>query len=150
MKGLFISSRSLVFLSATKVMTDIGMKTNTLDLFCFFGFYGDTSRIYFIFHFILLYTLLNRKTLLTSLYSQIPHRKNTFIGRKICKIMAVNTSKFNTNYKLFPTTLKMIINNSWGRPLRVEPMPNRCPLCLQTLCDCTTEPHVTTCKNILN
>ena len=103
---IYLSYLDLVFLSAVKIMTDKAMTTNLLDLFCFFGFYGDTPRNYFIFHFMLLYTLLNRKTdLLTSLYSQISHRKNTFIGLKIREIMTVNTSEFNTNETLFPTTL---------------------------------------------
>ena len=59
---IYLSYLYLVYLFATKVMTDKAMTTNSLDLFCFTGFYGDTSRNYFIFHFILLYTLLNEKT----------------------------------------------------------------------------------------
>ena len=36
--------------------------TNSLDMSCVFGFYGDTSGHYFIVHFILIDTLLNEKT----------------------------------------------------------------------------------------
>ena len=86
----------LVYLFATRVMTDKAMSTNSLDLFYFAGFYGDTSRNDFIFHFILLYTLLNEKTdhLTISLFiDKIPYRTNTFIGLKNHGIITVNTSK---------------------------------------------------------
>ena len=90
-----VSYLYLVYLFATKFMTDKAMTTNSLDLFCFTGFYGDTSRNYFIFHFILLYTLLNKKTdLLTfSLFIDTLHS----LDLKIAKSSLSTLQKFNTH-----------------------------------------------------
>ena len=41
---IYLSFLYLGYLLATKVMTDMAMTTNSLDLFWFFKLYGDTSR----------------------------------------------------------------------------------------------------------
>ena len=89
----------LVCLSATKVMSDKAMTTNTLYLYCFFGFYRETSGNYFIFYFILVDTLLNEKTVLLtfSLFINIIQEQTHSLYLKLAKFVTVQMGKISTH-----------------------------------------------------
>ena len=79
-------------------MTDKAMTTYTLDLVCFLGFTGTLQGIISFFHFNLLYTLLNKKTdLSTSPIPRYPTGKAHSLNLKFAK------SQLSTLRNLTPT-----------------------------------------------